>query len=272
MAQGSTNRRAISQALGISHKHLTRRSKLDIKDEKLRDEINEALKHHPAYGHRRLALHFKINKKRILRVMHKFGIKPPRRKVRRHYCTKSVSRCPYTNLIKNLKVTALNQVWCGDVSYVRFLGRFWYLATIEDIFSRQVVGFTFGCCHDSDLVLSALQMAVINTGTVPLIFHSDQGTEFMAEAVINFLEGKGVRVSVSDKAYPWQNGFKESFFGRFKDEFGDVNRFETVPELMEEIYAKIRYYNRERIHTILKMPPSQFAAKVSENPLPKRGT
>lgn len=272
MAHRSTSRRAISQALGISPKHLTRRSKLEVKDEKLRDEINQAHRLHPAYGHRRLAWHMGINKKRILRVMHKFGIKPPRRKVRHHYCTKSVASCPYTNLIKGITPTALNQIWCSDTSYFLFQGRFWYLATIEDIFTRQVIGFAFGKHHDNQLVLSALKMALLITGTVPLIFHSDQGTEFMAEAVTSFLETKGVKISVSAKASPWQNGYKESFFGRFKDEFGDFNRFDTVAELMEEIYSQIRYYNQDRIHTAFRMPPAVYAAKVSENPLHKRGT
>lgn len=272
MARASTNRRAISQAFGISPKHLTRRSKLDLKDKLLKKDIEETHKQHPAYGHRRLAWHLKVNKKRILRVMHKFGIKPPRRKVHRHYCTKSVTSCPFTNLIKGITPTDKNQIWCSDVSYFLFQGRFWYLATIEDIFTRQVVGFAFGRHHDSNLVLSALKMAILVTRTVPLIFHCDQGSEFMAESVTAFLQNKGVKISVSDKASPWQNGFKESFFGRFKDEFGDINRFETVGELMEEIYAQIHYYNQKRIHTAFRMPPAVYAAKVSENPLHKRGT
>ena len=272
MARFSTSRRAVTQALKISYKHLNRRSKREEKDLDLKQQIEAAHRFHPAYGHRRLAWHLGINHKRILRVMHKFGIKPPRRKIRRHYCTRSVFHCPFTNLIKNLTVIGINQVWCSDVSYVFFQGRFWYLATIEDIFTRQLVGFAFGRHHDSRLVLAALKMAILITGTVSLIFHSDQGTEFMAEAVINFLQSKGVKISVSDKASPWQNGYKESFFGRFKDEFGDVNRFNSIAELMEEIYSQIRYYNQDRIHTALKMPPAVYAAKVSENRLPKRGT
>ncbi len=272
MARASTSRLAITQALGISLKHLNRRSKLEIKDKQLKEQIEAAHKLHPAYGHRRLAWHLGINKKRILRVMHKFGIKPPRRKIRHHYCTKSVSYCPFTNLIKNIIPTAANQIWVSDASYFWFAGRFWYLATIEDIFTRQIIGFAFGRHHDSRLVLSALKMAILITGTVPLFFHSDQGAEFMAEAVVNFLQSKGVKISVSDKASPWQNGYKESFFGRFKDEFGDFNRFNSVAELMEEIYSQIKYYNQDRIHTALKMPPAVYAVKVSENHLPKRGT
>lgn len=87
----------------------------------------------------------------------------------------------------------------------------------------------------------------------------------MSKAVTNYLEQGGVQVSVSDKASPWQNGYKESFFGRFKEEFGDINRFETDGELIEEIYSKINYYNNYRIHTSLKMPPAVYAKQYSHN-------
>lgn len=126
--------------------------------------------------------------------------------------------------------------------------------------------------HDSRLVLATLTRALLTVGQAPQIFHSDQGTEFMAEVCTEFLETKGVRISISDKASPWQNGYKESFFGRFKDEFGDFNRFDAPAELMEEIYSQVRYYNQDSIHTALKMPPAVYTAKFSENPLPKRGT
>ena len=81
----------------------------------------------------------------------------------------------------------------------------------------------------------------------------------MAEVCTAHLEELGNRITASDKASPWQNGYQESFFGRFKDEMGDINRFETPGELVEAIYHYIHYYNTERIHTTLKMPPSVYA-------------
>ena len=78
------------------------------------------------------------------------------------------------------------------------------------------------------------------------------------------MEGLGVTISVSDKASPWQNGYQESFFGRFKEEFGDINRFETIGELLEAVYQYIHYYNTKRIHTSLKMAPAMFAEKYKK--------
>lgn len=218
---------------------------------------------HPAYGHKRLALELKTGKNRVRRVMRLFGLKPPRRKSH-FYTTKSTSHHTYTNLIKDFVPAKIHQLWCSDLSYIKFQGKFWYLATVVDVFSRQVVGAQVGKYHNSELVLTTIKLAITNAKTVPEIFHCDQGTEFMAKCCTDYLEGWGTKISVSDKASPWQNGYQESFFGKFKDESGDLNRFETVGELIEAIYQQIRYYNFERIHTALKMPPAVYAKLVTE--------
>lgn len=89
----------------------------------------------------------------------------------------------------------------------------------------------------------------------------------MAQKVTSYLEDNKVKVSVSDKGSPWQNGFKESFYSRFKDENADLNRFDDLGELIEEIYSYINYYNTYRIHTKLRMSPFQFKAKLVETVL-----
>lgn len=193
--------------------------------------------------------------------MKKYGIKPPRRKKKPHVITVSVKTTKYTNLIKNLVITHENQVWVTDTSEFKFHGQKWYIVTIIDVFTRQVRGVTIGRHHDSHLVFIAIHMAIKITNATPSIFHSDQGTEFMAKLCTEFLERLGTKISVSDKASPWQNGYQESFFGRWKEEFGDINRFETGGEMLEGIYQYIHYYNTRRIHTALKMSPTVFAKK-----------
>jgi transposase InsO family protein len=86
----------------------------------------------------------------------------------------------------------------------------------------------------------------------------------MAKICTDYLENKGIKISVSDKSSPWQNSYQESFFGRFKDEFGDFNRFDNIGELIEEIYSQIYYYNYKRIHTSLKTTPVSYSLKFSE--------
>lgn len=252
-----------ADALGINRKNIYRASKQALKDEALKEAINKVHIKHPAYGHKRLALELKLNKKRVLRVMKIFGIKPPRRKSH-YYTTRSTSHHSYTNLITDFVPTKSHDLWCSDLSYIKFQGKFWYLATIEDIFTRKVVAAQMGKHHNSELVLETIKQAVLNVKQVPNIFHSDQGTEFMAKVCTDYLESLEVKVSASDKASPWQNGYQESFFGKFKDEIGDLNRFETVGELIEAVYQQIHYYNYDRIHTALKMPPAVYAELVRE--------
>lgn len=261
----------VATATGISHSHLHRRSKQEEKDQRLKLEIENVWKTHQAYGSLRLAIHLGINKKRVSRVMKKFGLKPPRRKTKK-FCTQSTNHHAYSNLIKDLVPTRPNQIWCSDVSFFYFAGRWWYLATIEDLFTRRILAAQVSKHHDRWLVLSVNKQAITNAGCVPDVFHSDQGTEFMARACTLFWEEHNVAVSVSDKASPWQNGYKESFFGRFKDEFGDTDRFETPGEFIAAIYQHIHYYNHDRIHTALRMPPETYAKLFSENPRRVWGT
>lgn len=169
--------------------------------------------------------------------------------------------------------TKPNQIFVSDLTYLKFQSKNVYLTTVEDIFTREIVAAELSDQHDSNLALRTIKQ-VINHDHHPEIFHTDQGSEFMAQMVTNYLESNQVRISVSDKGKPWQNGYKESFFGKFKDENGDLNRFGTLGELVEEIYAYISYHNNFRIHTALKMPPAQFKRQFQdgERVLEKSGT
>jgi len=226
---------------------------------------------HPAYGHRRIAIHLEINHKRTQRVMAKFKLRPPRRRVKR-YSTVSTPHHTYKNLLKDLTVTDPHQVWCSDLTRIEYRGTLWYIASIEDLATRQSIAQRVGKRHDSHLVLATLRQAFA-TGFQPQVFHSDQGNEFMAQRCTDYLEQRGVKLSVSDVASPWQNGYVESFFGRFKHELGDINRFDSPGEMIEAIYRHTRYYNHHRIHTALKMLPAVFAAQsFSDNGLHFWGT
>lgn len=208
-----------------------------------------------------MALHLNINHKRAQRVMAKFRLRPPRRRVKR-YLTVSTPHHTYQNQLASLlPITEPHQAWCSDLTHLAYRGASWYLATIEDIATRQLTAWQLSKHHDSHLVLTTLQQA-FRSGTTPTLFHSDQGSEFMAQRCTDFLEQRGVTVSVSDTASPWQNCYQESFFGRFKAEFGDPNRFDSVGLFIEAIYYHIHYYNHLRIHTALKMPPAVYAQKL----------
>lgn len=268
--RGARIKTVCAEALGINRKNVYRECKQPLKDHLLKQQIEALHREHPAYGHRRVALQLGINHKSAQRVMAKFKLRPPRRRVT-PYTTSSTPHHSYDNLLKELTITHPHQVWCSDLSRLVYRGSVWYLATIEDLATRQIVARRIGKRHDSYLVLSTLQQALAS-GQSPTIFHSDQGTEFMAQRCTTYLEDHHVQISVSDVASPWQNGFVESFYGRFKQELGDLNRFSSEGEMIEAIYQHIHYYNHSRIHTALKMPPAVYASQLfSDSCLQKQG-
>lgn len=214
----------------------------------------------PSYGHKRLAIELKLNKKRILRVMKKFDIKPYRRH-RRPFKSSIVSTYDkYSNIITSASLTRINQIWVTDFTYLWYKNRFIYLATVIDIYNREVVGVCVLNNHSSSLVIQALVSALMNHSK-PDIIHSDQGSEYTSEIYTDFCISSGIQISMSAKGSPWQNGYQESFYDKFKIDLGDPNRFETLGELVYEIYRTIYIYNTTRIHTALKMSPREFAKK-----------
>ena len=272
----STNKKLIASCMQINHKNIYHQQKIFTRDLMVKDKIEENFITNPAYGHRRLAIDLDMNKKRILRVMHEFHLKPPRLWYQKKFITQTGPdfQDQYTNLLKDIVMTKYSSgdLWSSDLTYIKFHGMFIYLAIIKDILSGEVIAFNTGNHHDADLVLKTLKEAMLKIGKPPKIFHSDRGREFLSIHCIQFLERAGTKISVSDPGSPWQNTWSESFFSRFKAEFGDFNRFETLGELLENIFAYIRYYNTTRIQTKLKMSPYQFKQKVAESVLEKWGT
>ena len=121
-----------------------------------------------------------------------------------------------------------------------------------------VLGANIGTQHNAQLVLKTIKQAIRLSKKAPQYFHSDQGNENLARVCTEYLEALGTKISVSDKASPWQNPYHESFFNNFKIEIGDIERFESIGELAEEIYSYMYYFNNSRIHTTLKMTPDKF--------------
>ncbi|PIU34878.1 hypothetical protein COT03_01740 [Candidatus Shapirobacteria bacterium CG07_land_8_20_14_0_80_39_18] len=255
---------ALAEKLGISRSSLYYRHKRPIIDAEVKTQIESVLTSHPAYGHKRIAIELKLNHKRILRVMKKFGIKPYKRRVRKPWKKDDLGKpeTGYANLIKEINPKDLkqNEVWVSDFTYLKYKDRFLYLATIMDLWDREIVGVNISRFHNKELILGAFEDALDKTDK-PEILHSDQGSEYDSEKYLGLVEKLGIKVSMSAKGSPWQNGYQESFYSNFKLELGQTNRFETVGELIEEVYKQISYYNNRRMHSKLKMSPVQFRQK-----------
>ena len=256
----------LAKKLKVSRSSLYYKAKRDVIDEGIKEEIKEVLSKHKSYGHKRIAIELKLNKKRILRVMKKYGIKPYRRRAStpRKKEDEGKKAVKWKNEIIGFCPIKPYIVWASDFTYIKFQGSFIYLATIIDIYTREVIGWNISTRHDTKLVLGALTHAIERTGKVPIFLHSDQGSEYDAKAYEDYLLKRGIIISMSNKNSPWENPFQESFYSQFKVDLGYVSRFETVEELMEEIYQTIYYYNNQRIHTRLKMAPVIFKQKYED--------
>lgn len=252
----------IAKRLGIARSTLYYHSKRAVRDEQLRQDIYLVLHLHPSYGHRRLAIHLGINKKRVLRVMHAYDIKPYRRRGKKPTYTKapSLADASLPNLVANYFPVCINDVWASDFTYIPYEGQFIYVATVLDVFSRQIVGWHVSKAHDTALVASALYDALEHYGR-PRILHSDRGGEYLSQAYTELATQCGIELSYSAKAHPWQNSYQESFYNGFKIDLGDPSRFEDSGQLIEAIHLQLYVYNTYRIHLSLRMAPKQYLAK-----------
>lgn len=254
-----TNKSALARELGVSRSSLYYRPKKPDKDEALRREIERVMLKNPGYGSPRVAIALKINEKRAARVMQKYGLRPARRaKTPYKPADQGRESLEHPCILSLLSPIAPDVVWASDFTFICYRGAFVYLCTVLDVFTGEVLGFNISRTHDANFVLLAIRRAIERAGKVPLWFHSDQGSEYASSAVRSFLDYRRVSISMNPKSAPWCNGSQESFFGRFKVEFGEFNRFDTYAELLEELYQQLHYFTFERIKTKLKMSPAEF--------------
>lgn len=258
----SGSKSALARELGISRSGLYYHPKIPDKDEQLRLEIEQVMIDNPGYGYRRVSIALNINHKRAKRVMKKYDLKPARRaKSPRKKADEGNEPSSFPDVLRHSSPIEPDIVWVSDFTYILFQSRFYYLVTVIDHYTGVPLGFNISRSHDASFVKVAIERAIKEAGRVPEYFHSDQGSEYVSQDIVLWLEEQGVKISKSPKGSPWRNGSQESFFGRFKVEFGDFNRFGSVSELCEEINQMMFYFTHLRIKNRLKMPPAEFRKK-----------
>ena len=223
----------------------------------------------PAYGHRRIAIELKVGKNKVRRVMRLFKIMPYKRKARwskkRDYGKPDSG---YPNLIKGSCPIRPGVILVGDFTRIPYKNGIIYVATFMDLYTREIVGWNISTRHTSELVINAIFDAIKTLTKMPKIVHTDQGSEYNCKDYLELLKRFGIRISMSKKASPWENGYQESWYDNFKTDLGlEIERFETIGELAEAIHQTINYYNKRRIHLSLKMSPYQFKQRFLNLPV-----
>lgn len=165
----------------------------------------------------------------------------------------------YNNLITNLEVERINQVFVCDITYLRTEGGFIYLALVTDLYSRKIVGYSVSESLSTEISISALKMAM--KGVLEperLIHHSDRGFQYCSGKYTEILKGKEVKISMGERGNPYENAVAERVNGILKDEFLLDQRFRTIREAKIAIKESIQIYNEERPHMSIKyMTPSE---------------
>lgn len=249
------------------------RAERDARDADLRDRIEVIQSLFPKAGYRVVRNHFlregqRVNHKRLRRVMGKYGLKIQIKRAFFVKTTDSEHGYPrYANLLKGKEITGVNQVWVSDITYIRILTGFVFLAVILDVYSRRIVGWAISKRIDHELTCEALQSAIrLRFPQAGCIHHSDQGVQYACDAYVAILNEKGFQISMSRKGNPYDNAFAESFMKTLKNEEVCLWEYETINDVLERIPFFIEeVYNKKRLHSgIGYMPPTEFEDLIAK--------
>lgn len=249
------------------------RAERDRRDADLRDKIEYLQAEFSCYGYRTLREQLQrqygmvVNGKRLLRVMGKYNLF---QEVKKRFIATTDSNHDhpvYPNLLKSREVTGVNQVWVADITYIRIMTGFVYLAVVLDIFSRRVVGWALSKRIDHALTVTALRMAIESRDPAPgIIHHSDRGVQYACGGYVNALTERGFAISMSAAGNPYDNAFAESFMKTLKKEEVYLWEYESFTDVVERVPPFIEsVYNRKRVHSgIGYLPPEEFEAILQD--------
>ena len=236
----------------------------------MRQAIEEVARQFPTYGTRRVSQQLKrqpyeiagVGRKRVGRLMREMGLhsQPKRRAMQTTNSRHSFPR--FANLVKDLLIERINQVWVADLTYIKLRGgEFVYLAVVMDVYTRVIRGWALMRSLAAELSLSALEKAFVEGQ--PEIHHSDQGVQYACEAYVARLTGAGAQISMAEVGHAEQNGYAERVIRTIKEEEVYLSEYEDYETALSQIGQFIdEVYRKKRIHSSLGyLTPAEFEAQ-----------
>jgi len=239
----------------------------------LMHEIDEIYTAHPFYGARRILMNLQqrdkqFNIKRIRRLMKLMGIEAIFPKP--NLSKKDIGHEIYPYLLNDLIINQFNQVWATDITYIPMKRGFLYLVAIIDVYAKFIVSYCLSNSLSEHFCIDCLQTALKNWGK-PLIFNTDQGSQFTSKNFTQILKNESVKISMDSKGRALDNVFIERFWRTLKYEYIYLNTFSDGLELEKGLNGFIQFYNYERKHQALGyLTPAQVY--IDKKELPKKST
>ena len=254
--------REICETLGFNRSSFYYHPKEDPSEEVLRAEIETLARRYPRYGYRRITQllvrqGYAVGTRRVARLMKEKNLLVSIK--RAGETTRSLQgEKPWSNLLETLEVSHQDQVWVGDITYVRLKGRFVYVCLLMDVFTRMIRAWQLGSHLNQSLTLKPLEEALGHS--VPEIHHSDQGVQYLSKVYVTTLEAHGVEILVAHRGRPWENGYAERLIRTLKEEEVHLNDYQSITEARDRIGHFIeQVYHQKRPHSALGyLTPMEF--------------
>lgn len=238
----------------------------------LMDRIERIVLEFAGYGYRRVTkqLHREdviANHKRVLRIMRESSLLVVYKRKWIKTTDSNHQYRIYPNLANSMLLKAINQLWRSDITYIRIMYGFVYLAVILDAFSRKIIGYNISLYLDAELAIGALNMAIERRKPEPgVVHHSDRGVQYACDNYVAVLKEKKFVISMSNKGNPYDNAQAESLMKTIKCEEVYMWDYKTIDDVLKRVpYFIEEVYNQKRLHSAIGyVPPVEFEAKLQE--------
>jgi putative transposase len=238
----------------------------------LRDAFQRIALAWPSYGRPRITAELRrqdwiVNPKLVYRLMREDNLLCMRKRKFVVTTDSNHTRKVYPNLAPGMILTAPDQLWRADITYIRLRDEFVFLAVILDACSRRVIGWALDRTMEDELTLTALRMALSRRAVQPgLVHHSDRGSQYASNDYTDLLKANGIDISMSRKGNPWDNAVCESFMKTLKYEEVLRNDYRDLAEARASIREFLeKVYNQKRLHSALGyLPPAEFERNHKE--------
>lgn len=239
-------------------------------DIKIINKIDEIYTDRSFYGYRRIHMQLKeygynIGINRVLKYMNILGIQAIFPHKKRLTSIKNHEHKIYPYLLKDIEISRANQVWSGDITYIRTAKGFVYLAAVIDWYSKSILSWKISNSMDTLLVCDVLQDAISKYGK-PDIFNTDQGSQYTSYQHTDILKNNNIKISMNGKGRSIDNITIERFFRTLKYENIYITDYQSIKELKEGVANYIHFYNFNRFHSSLNyQKPMNVYLKLLQN-------